>query len=319
MPVNFFVSYTGKDEAYAEWIAWILEDAKYTTKLQKWDFASGGNFIEEMQAAATSAERTIAVLSPEYLGAKFPVSEWTAAFKKDPDGQLQKLVPIRIVDFEPPGLFGPIAYIDIVGLHEQEAKKLILERVESGRKKPTTPPEYPGLPAQPRAVPEKPEFPPQARAGSPIGYLPRITRKFSDQEKLSFLRSGFVTTRKYFSDAVATLEGANSHVKSDINENSATQFCVEIFVDGDSRNRCCIWIEDEAIGRNSICYSEGQSVSAGNAFNEVISVGDDRHEQFFEALMANASFRQIELDPKKMTADQAAEYLWRRFAQALEH
>ena len=49
---NFFVSYTGADEAWAEWIAFALERAGFTTVIQAWDFRPGSNFVIEMQNAA---------------------------------------------------------------------------------------------------------------------------------------------------------------------------------------------------------------------------------------------------------------------------
>jgi hypothetical protein len=45
---DFFISYTGADLAWAEWIAWQLEEAGWTTILQAWDFAVGQNFILRM-------------------------------------------------------------------------------------------------------------------------------------------------------------------------------------------------------------------------------------------------------------------------------
>jgi hypothetical protein len=39
---DFFVSYTQADEAWAEWIAWELEEAGYSVKMQDWDFLPGG-------------------------------------------------------------------------------------------------------------------------------------------------------------------------------------------------------------------------------------------------------------------------------------
>jgi hypothetical protein len=39
---NFFVSYTGADAAWAEWIAHTLEANGHTTVLQAWDFRPGG-------------------------------------------------------------------------------------------------------------------------------------------------------------------------------------------------------------------------------------------------------------------------------------
>jgi hypothetical protein len=38
---DFFVSYTQTDRAWAEWLAWELEAAGYTTVLQAWDMPPG--------------------------------------------------------------------------------------------------------------------------------------------------------------------------------------------------------------------------------------------------------------------------------------
>lgn len=68
---NFFVSYSRADRQWAEWIAWQLERAEFTTVLQAWDFRSGTSFVDEMDRATKEAERTIAVLSPDYLTSEF--------------------------------------------------------------------------------------------------------------------------------------------------------------------------------------------------------------------------------------------------------
>jgi TIR domain len=40
---DFFVSYTQADRAWAEWIAWILEEDRYRVLVQAWDFVPGSN------------------------------------------------------------------------------------------------------------------------------------------------------------------------------------------------------------------------------------------------------------------------------------
>jgi hypothetical protein len=40
---DFFISYTGSDRTWAEWVAWQLEEAGYTTILQAWDFEAGSH------------------------------------------------------------------------------------------------------------------------------------------------------------------------------------------------------------------------------------------------------------------------------------
>src|SRR5262245_5773874 len=49
---DYFISYTGADRAWAEWIAWTLEAARLTTVLQAWDFRPGSSFALEMDSAA---------------------------------------------------------------------------------------------------------------------------------------------------------------------------------------------------------------------------------------------------------------------------
>src|SRR5205807_4794642 len=84
---DFFISYTGKDRAWAEWIAKQLEEAGYQTIIQAWDFRPGSNFVAAMDDAAKSAERTISVLSPAYLVSDYAFAEWAAAFRDDPKGK----------------------------------------------------------------------------------------------------------------------------------------------------------------------------------------------------------------------------------------
>ena len=74
--VDFFISYTGADRAWAEWIAWQLEEAGYTTLLQAWDFRPGNDFVVRMQRRPETAERTIAVVSPAYLASPYCTDEW---------------------------------------------------------------------------------------------------------------------------------------------------------------------------------------------------------------------------------------------------
>src|SRR5262245_20584964 len=122
---DFFISYTQVDCSWAEWIAWQLEEAGYTTVIQAWDFRPGRNFVLDIQHAAAGSERTIAVLSPAYLESclqpGFTAAEWAAAFARDPTGR-QGLLPVRIHDCELRGLLSPIVCIDLVGLDAEAAR-----------------------------------------------------------------------------------------------------------------------------------------------------------------------------------------------------
>jgi hypothetical protein len=127
---DFFISYNKADRKWAEWIAWQLEDNKYSVVYQDWDFRPGDNFVLGMQRAMAESERTIAVLSPDYLEAQFTGSEWAAAFAKDPNGKMGLLLPVRVRDCEPPGLLSQIVWIDLLDVDESRARELLLAGIE---------------------------------------------------------------------------------------------------------------------------------------------------------------------------------------------
>src|SRR4051794_8063720 len=105
---QIFISYNGADRAWAERIATWLEESGHTALIQAWDFRPGSNFPLEMQRAAESADRTIAVLSPDYLAASYTQPEWAVAFRQDPTGQQRTLVSVRVRPCVPGGLLGSI-------------------------------------------------------------------------------------------------------------------------------------------------------------------------------------------------------------------
>src|SRR5258708_6940116 len=141
---DFFISYTGADKQWAEWIAWHLEAAGYTCVLQAWDFHPGSNFVLGMDEATKEAQRTIAVLSPDYFNSRFSPSEWAEAFRRDPKGELGLLLPNRVRSCDVKGLLGAILYIDLVGQDENVAKVTLLAGVmKQGRRKPAHAPAFP--------------------------------------------------------------------------------------------------------------------------------------------------------------------------------
>ncbi|MGH8902971.1 MAG: toll/interleukin-1 receptor domain-containing protein, partial [Egibacteraceae bacterium] len=78
---DFFVSYTQADRAWAEWIAWQLDEAGQRVVLQAWDVGPGSDWVHEMHAATATARRTIAVLSQSYLQSVHGEAEWSCPVK----------------------------------------------------------------------------------------------------------------------------------------------------------------------------------------------------------------------------------------------
>lgn len=144
MPNDFFISYNKANRAWAEWIAWVVESEGYSSIIQEWDFKAGGNFVVEMDKAMKQSERTIAVLSQDYVDAAYTTPEWAHKFAQDPQGLGRKLVPVRVAPCDVEGLLGQVIYIDLVGLDEEMARKRLLSQLSPGRTKPATAPTFPG-------------------------------------------------------------------------------------------------------------------------------------------------------------------------------
>jgi hypothetical protein len=148
---DFFVSYTQADRAWAEWIAWQLEDEGYRVLIQAWDMPPGVNWTDLMQQGVQGAARTVAVLSASYLESVFCTAEWQAAWRADPLGEQRKLVVLRIADCDRPGLLAGVVSADLFGLGEAAAREVVRSAARGAVTGRAKPPGAPGFPAGTRA------------------------------------------------------------------------------------------------------------------------------------------------------------------------
>lgn len=123
-PPDFFVSYTGRDEAWAIWVAWRLELAGYRVVLQAWDFGTG-NFLTKMEEAVQEAEWLLPILSEPYLGSKWGRQEWAAYMAMDES----RIIPIQIEDIDRRSMLRPLLRIKLIGLDEHHAGEKLLSDI----------------------------------------------------------------------------------------------------------------------------------------------------------------------------------------------
>ena len=129
---SIFISYTKADEIWARWVGRVLLSAGYIVTVQYKDFLPGTNFVEQMDLAVRNTDRTVAILSPEYVKSDFAASEWQAAFRDDPLGHKRKLIPVRVAKVNLTGLLGSVVYADIVGHSEKSATAILLGAISAG-------------------------------------------------------------------------------------------------------------------------------------------------------------------------------------------
>ncbi len=159
---DYFVSYNTKDERWAEWISWQLEELGYSVIMQRWDFNIGSNFVLEMERAINYSKKIILVLSEEFMASQFTPAEWASFFARDPTGSKRLIIPIRVKECKPVGLISQIVYLDFVGKAETQCKDVLKKLHNGGRNKPLSEPEFPATVIFP---PEKKLFGNKKNAG----------------------------------------------------------------------------------------------------------------------------------------------------------
>src|SRR3954471_7695116 len=101
---DFFISHAGRDTAWAEWLAWQLQELGHTVELDVWDWAPGDDFVARMAAALESAERLLAVCSQAYFTSTFGGAELRAAFARQPTA-VGRIVPVLVEPVTLPPLY----------------------------------------------------------------------------------------------------------------------------------------------------------------------------------------------------------------------
>jgi hypothetical protein len=128
---RIFISHTGRDRAWADWVRWHLETVGCQTELDSVDWPPGTNFIQAMDEALRRDNPMLVLLSAAYLDPdRYTTDEWTtrlAQRRKDPDA---KMIPLRVdpVDLHR-GLWSPIIVPDLFDLPPDHAITALLDAV----------------------------------------------------------------------------------------------------------------------------------------------------------------------------------------------
>jgi tetratricopeptide (TPR) repeat protein len=127
--------------------------------VQAWDFIPGHDWVHEMQQAATTADRVVAVLLAAYLRSAHGEAEWRVFYAEDPSGERGLLLPVRVGPVEPPGLLKTRVYVDLVGQDAAGARAILLAAARGAHGKPAAEPEFPGGRRPMVSAIEAPRFP----------------------------------------------------------------------------------------------------------------------------------------------------------------
>jgi class 3 adenylate cyclase len=146
--------------------------------------------------------------------------------------------------------------------------------------------------------------------------MPRINQKPTDRERNNFLYESLSTIRSYLQDALTQLSNANPNVEFSLRDITNTKLICEIYLNGQHKNSCKVWVGGHLLGSNAINYSEGRfDIDNDNSINEILQVEDDGSELYLKSIMGRV-YGEVK---DKLSPEDAAEHIWKRFTKPLEH
>ncbi|EIV94382.1 toll/interleukin-1 receptor domain-containing protein, partial [Frankia sp. QA3] len=116
------LSYARADSAWAEWIAWHLEEAGYNL-LASWNFASGDGWNRAFRESLREGREVVVLLSRAYLRSLHGQDEWQATGNMATGGR--RLV-FRLDDCGGPEIPASPDTLDLFGLPEDAAREGVL-------------------------------------------------------------------------------------------------------------------------------------------------------------------------------------------------
>jgi hypothetical protein len=130
MGQKFFISFNSADRTKAHWIAWTLKEAGHEVAVHDWEIPAGGNAPLWMNTKLVWADRLIAVISPDYIRARYSPIEWASQIWNDPDGTKGSVIPVivRPTSNIPP-LLRDLSRIDL-NCPEAEARGRLIKGVD---------------------------------------------------------------------------------------------------------------------------------------------------------------------------------------------
>jgi hypothetical protein len=123
--ITVFISHAGRDRAWAEWAAGLLDDAGYQVEVDSIHWAAGEDFMFRMEAALERADVMLSLWSEAYFDTDgYAMRELRAA-----SAAKKRIVPLRIENVTPPPFWRPLIYHDLFDLDAEQAARILLNSI----------------------------------------------------------------------------------------------------------------------------------------------------------------------------------------------
>ena len=300
------LSFAGEDRAVVNKFADLLKSKGIQVFYDEYEAADlwGKDLIDHLVNIYSRKARYCVMFISQY----YPLKKWTnvermAAQERAFRDANEYILPLRLDDTQVPGITETTGYRDLRQHRMEDIVNLLEQKLMKTKGQSSLPSQSHDL--RSGNVPS---------ASTQFGDIPMPKRKktFTQFEKDRFARDSFNYIKEYFKQGLKGLEREDSDIQTDFEELTGLQFISKIYVRGDIKTQCSIWLGDN-FGPNSICYHEGVNRLSTNAINESIAVEDNGME-----LRLHVGFFGMHKE-RMATQQQAAQHLWKRFTECLTY
>ena len=297
------LSFAGEDRQDVEKIAEILKANDIKVFYDKYEVV--GLWGKDLYSHLNNLYQNEANYCVMFISRYYAEKLWTNHERKSAQARAfaakkEYILPVRLDDTSIDGILPTVGYIDGTKYSPLELTNLIINKLhEMG-----------------------PISPSNITSSMDDIIIPEIKRKISDLEKKKFLNKSFTDIQDYFDNALIKLKSKYPNVDTELNKLSSIKFVAEIYVDGELKIQCKLWIGG-MWGGNSISYSEstrGLDINNDNSMNDSATVEDDGKDIYFKILGTFfGNMGNIKIDAAKASGKDAAKYFWGRFVQQLNY
>jgi len=305
------LSFAGEDRTIVEEFATLLKSKNIKVFYDEYEAADlwGKDLIDHLVNIYSRKARYCVMFISQY----YPLKKWTKVERRAAQERAfrdadEYILPVRLDDTQVPGITETTGYRDlrqhsiesIVNLLEQ---KLMRTKGQSG--------------PLPKSHDLRSGNVPSASTLFGDIPLPKQKKTFTQFEKDRFAKEAFNYIKKYFQQALQDTETHDPNLQTEFDEITNLRFKSKIYVQGDLKAQCSIWLGDNLIS-NTIYYNEGTRGLDDSSINTYLPVVDNGEELRLH-IQDFASTSRVQIEEEKATKQQAAEYLWRRLISHLEH
>jgi len=134
----------------------------------------------------------------------------------------------------------------------------------------------------------------------------RVKKSFTDRQRDAFADETFAYIRRFFESSLEELAARNPEVEHRFKSLGDTAFTASVYVSGEKRAACTIWLPGDHMFGGAIAYS-ADDAGPGNSMNDSMSVEDDGYRLGMKPLGLSYMGRELS---EPLTEQGAAEYFW---------